>query len=408
MKLQQYIAFIAIFLVTLIVSISFVSAAEIKLTYDANGNLITGDGKFRVYNGFNQLSKINNGTNSSGYLIQEYVYDPTEERVLYKKTYNTAGSWVETVYYINQNFVQVKNLSGSFNFTYVYQDGQMIAQKLADGTKQYIHSDAKTSNTVITNSAGQSIENTSYSPYGEVLTGGQKNRYNYESKENDGTASETDFNFRKYRADLGIFTQPDSQINNFYDPQELNRYSFERNNPYKNIDPTGHAYTANAGDAAEDINRYLAMFLIFPTARNEQTEQRQYEQLYKDWCSTYICEKSSQSDNPSDPYEYDVQGNKIRRLNLESLKSWDAQRYKGLQISSTNPTQKAPDINIFSKKLTNPIIITEGKSRTVIFYPSRSSSSCTGSCGYSYTVTRGDGTKVKRTNTNTGFRDDPI
>jgi hypothetical protein len=185
MKLQKYIEFIAIFLVTLIVSISFVSAAEIKLTYDVNGNLITGDGKFRVYNGFNQLSKIYNGTNSSGYLIQEYTYDPTEERVLYKKTYNVTGSWIETVYYINQNFVQVKNLSGSFNFTYVYQDRYMIAQKLPDGTKQYIHSDAKTSNTVITNSAGQSIENTSYSPYGEVLTGGQKNRYNYEGKENE-------------------------------------------------------------------------------------------------------------------------------------------------------------------------------------------------------------------------------
>lgn len=29
-------------------------------------------------------------------------------------------------------------------------------------------------------------------------------------------------------------------IPNVYDPQSLNRYSFERNNPLKNIDPTGH------------------------------------------------------------------------------------------------------------------------------------------------------------------------
>jgi len=29
-------------------------------------------------------------------------------------------------------------------------------------------------------------------------------------------------------------------IQNVYDPQSLNRYAFERNNPYKNTDPTGH------------------------------------------------------------------------------------------------------------------------------------------------------------------------
>jgi hypothetical protein len=37
-----------------------------------------------------------------------------------------------------------------------------------------------------------------------------------------------------------MFTQPDSLIQNVYDPQSLNRYSFERNNPYKHTDPTGH------------------------------------------------------------------------------------------------------------------------------------------------------------------------
>ncbi|MGV8150930.1 MAG: hypothetical protein ACP5NV_04330 [Candidatus Woesearchaeota archaeon] len=34
--------------------------------------------------------------------------------------------------------------------------------------------------------------------------------------------------------------QPDTIIQNVYDPQMLNRYAFEKNNPYKNTDPTGH------------------------------------------------------------------------------------------------------------------------------------------------------------------------
>jgi hypothetical protein len=36
-----------------------------------------------------------------------------------------------------------------------------------------------------------------------------------------------------------IFTQPDSVIANVYDPQTLNRYAFEKNNPYKYVDPNG-------------------------------------------------------------------------------------------------------------------------------------------------------------------------
>jgi hypothetical protein len=37
-----------------------------------------------------------------------------------------------------------------------------------------------------------------------------------------------------------LFAQPDSIIPNVYDPQNLNRYSFERNNPLISRDDTGH------------------------------------------------------------------------------------------------------------------------------------------------------------------------
>ncbi len=36
-----------------------------------------------------------------------------------------------------------------------------------------------------------------------------------------------------------IFTQPEQDFPNVYDPQQLNRYSFERNNPYGHTDPDG-------------------------------------------------------------------------------------------------------------------------------------------------------------------------
>jgi RHS repeat-associated protein len=144
------------------------------------------------------------------------------------------------VYYVSKSFVQVVNSSGAFNFTYVYQNGQLVAQKNPDGTKIFIHADIEGSATVITNSTGGVIENTSYSPFGDVLTGGSKSRYGYEDKEKDSVVGDTDFNFRKYNPAWGIFLQPDNMISDTYNPQELNRYSFENNNPQKNVDPTGH------------------------------------------------------------------------------------------------------------------------------------------------------------------------
>ena len=54
--------------------------------------------------------------------------------------------------------------------------------------------------------------------------------------------------------------QPDSLIQNVYDSQGLNRYSFERNNPYNKIDTTGHFFIAD--DAAELLFIVLAAYYI--------------------------------------------------------------------------------------------------------------------------------------------------
>ena len=70
---------ISLLFVCLIMTMPAVSAALISLTYDANGNLISGDGKFRVYNDFNQLVEVYNGTNSTGNLLERYEWDPVQE-----------------------------------------------------------------------------------------------------------------------------------------------------------------------------------------------------------------------------------------------------------------------------------------------------------------------------------------
>jgi len=244
---MKYLTGISILLVFLIVSMPFCFAAEMQLTYDANGNLVTGDGKFRTYNSLNQLWKVYNGSNSSGTLLEEYMYHPTEERVWTKKVYNSSGTVVETTFYINQNLVLIKNISGIYSYTYIYHEGQLVAQVNPDGSKLYFATDIKGDIVATMNSTGNVTENNLYSPTGEITSGGNKSRYNYEGKEYDKTTGQTDYNARML---LGPqFIQPDTLISNAYAPQSLNRCSFEDNNPYKNTDPTGHLILGAQGAA---------------------------------------------------------------------------------------------------------------------------------------------------------------
>jgi len=219
-----------------------VETSTIELTYDANGNLVSGDGVFRVYNSLNQLWQVYNGSDTGGTLLQEYTFHPTEERVLIKKEYS-SGVLKDTTYYVSKEFVRTVNSSGTYDFTYVYHEGQLIAEKDADGNKKYYHPDHLGSTSLMTDSSGNLLENTFYTPYGVVLGGGS-GRYQYEGKEFDSLTGQYDFHFRGYKSEWGKFVQPDSLLPNVYDPQQLNRYAFERNNPWKNTDETGHELTA--------------------------------------------------------------------------------------------------------------------------------------------------------------------
>ena len=222
----------------LVVMLPVCFADSLSLTYDKNGNLLdSGDGITREYNSLNQLWKVKNS--SSGIVLVEFTHHPIEERVWFKNVSNSDGSWKETVYYISKEFVKVVNTSGTYNSTYVYHDGQLVAELLPDSSKKYYHPDHLGSTTLVTDSSGVAIENTSYTPYGEILTGGSS-RFDYEGKEYDSTISQYDFHFRGYKSEWGKFTQPDTLIQDVYDPQMLNRYAFERGNPYKYVDETGH------------------------------------------------------------------------------------------------------------------------------------------------------------------------
>ncbi|MEK6871677.1 MAG: hypothetical protein AABX16_02130, partial [Nanoarchaeota archaeon] len=91
----------------------------------------------------------------------------------------------KTIYYLGDNFVQVKNASGNFNTTYYYHDGNLIADKDKGGNKRYYHPDHLGSTSLITNASGGIVEETFYLPFGDILSGGSESRFNYNSKEKD-------------------------------------------------------------------------------------------------------------------------------------------------------------------------------------------------------------------------------
>jgi len=254
-KTKVVIVFLLLFLLTSL-PVAFAVELNQTLTYDGNGNLINGDGKYRVYNEFNQLIKVYNGSNASiqGWM-EEYVWHPTEDRILIKYVntdYGENQGTDEVVIYVTEDFTRWYDLHGiiEINDTYYVRDDTGIVGEISfNGTdsdpnfdfvkRLFYHSDHLGSTSVITNSSGDLVEETFYEPFGAIIDGGNVSRFDYEGREFSELTGDYDFRFRKYNPELGVFTQPDALIPNLYDPQSLNRYRFERNNPYSYIDPDG-------------------------------------------------------------------------------------------------------------------------------------------------------------------------
>ena len=200
------------------------------------GNLVTGDGYYREYDGLNQLIKIRNGSTSTSPQLENYTYDSFGQRIKIMRN-DSAG----TIIYIPfKELMQIRNSSGIYNYTYVYQDDVLVARVNPDGSKYYYHPDHLGSTSLITNSSGGVVENTFYSPYGEILGGGTIDVKLFTSQLRDPTTGQYMLgNSIPYSPEWGIRLKPDTTIQNIYNPQSLNRYSYAWNNPYKNKDPTG-------------------------------------------------------------------------------------------------------------------------------------------------------------------------
>ncbi|QTA89005.1 RHS repeat domain-containing protein [Desulfonema magnum] len=228
------------------------AAISVKYEYDANGNLIRGEGKFYEYNDANKLLRVRHG-DENGSVIADYVYDSAGQRV--KKIENGV-----TTYYIGKHFE--KQIEGTHpgESSYYFANGQRVARKDPAGKMFWFHANHLGGTDAITDSAGKLAERTRYFPFGEIREGGNE-RYTFTGKEKDKVTDFYYFEARHYYSGYRHFTQADVVALNIYDPQSLNRYAYVKNNPVKLIDPSGNyeeAFTAllyayGKGDFIGDI-----------------------------------------------------------------------------------------------------------------------------------------------------------
>ncbi|MBI3291683.1 MAG: RHS domain-containing protein [Elusimicrobia bacterium] len=108
----------------------------------------------------------------------------------------------------------------------------------------YYHSDHLGSTNVVTDENGQVVQRIEYKPFGEpYLTVGQEvSPHKFTGKRLDDSTGLYFYESRYYDPQLGRFIQPDTIVPNPGDPQDLNRYTYARNNPLKYTDPTGHSW----------------------------------------------------------------------------------------------------------------------------------------------------------------------
>src|SRR3989344_5127234 len=223
---MQHTRIISVFLIFLISSLSVtaVETTQYDVTYDTNGNLAQGPSIYQEYDELNRLVRVRDGS-STGQLIESYTYDDGTQRLT--KTNHLLN---ETTYYISDEFIEVRNETGTYLTVYAYDGNTLLGRKDADNKLYFYHPDHLGSTDLITDEQGDIAEQTTYDPFGRVRDGGEASDFLYTNKELDDSGLYY-YEARYYDPFFMRFTQADANIPDVYDPQSLNRYSYVRNNP---------------------------------------------------------------------------------------------------------------------------------------------------------------------------------
>jgi RHS repeat-associated protein len=258
-------------------------AGDITYEYDANGNNIhSSDGRTLSYSTFDKVIAINQGAHQV-----TFAYGPDRSR--YQRTdsdSNTGDS--KTTYYLGAVELidytagsragerEYKRQLGNAIETLSYKDGSLQSQ-----TTHYLLHDHLGSVDVITDQAGNRVQQLSFDAWGQRRNGkdwqtvlkdaqskalrlsafspiNQITNRGYTGHEMIDGVDIIHMNGRIYDAKLARFLQADPIIQAPYNTQSLNRYSYVWNNPLNATDPSGFVaendYIDNGYECVPDPN----------------------------------------------------------------------------------------------------------------------------------------------------------
>ena len=123
---------------------------------------------------------------------------------------------------------------------YYHFGGQRVAVR--EGELHYLYGDHLGSTSLTLNAAGQVVGQRRYEAYGQKRwsRGVEQTDFGFNSHREESEFGLYDYQARYFSPLLGRFISADSIVPDFSNPQDLNRYSYVRNNPLKYTDPSGH------------------------------------------------------------------------------------------------------------------------------------------------------------------------
>ena len=126
---------------------------------------------------------------------------------------------------------------------------------------RYFHTDALGSITAVTDDSGKVVERRSYEAFGKIRAMDYGVNNNTQANLTIETARSftgheqigeieglVHMNARIYDSDIGRFLSADTIVQDIYDTQAFNPYSYVRNNPLKYTDPSGHSFLGDLWD----------------------------------------------------------------------------------------------------------------------------------------------------------------
>ena len=224
------------------------NAGDKGFTYDLNGNMINNNGTLMEYTAFNKVSKLTTPTDTIN-----FSYDTNKNR--YKKS-----SDKETSFYIDKSYEQTIKQDNSVEDKYFIYVGSKVMSIYTDSnaapSTKYLHYDSLNSVDTITNNLGVVESRMAYKPFGEKLNLDKDGKQivialhtnrGYTGHEHIQETNLINMNGRVYDPSIARFISADPYIQDPYDTQIFNRYSYVKNNPLKYTDPSGFNVYYNGG-----------------------------------------------------------------------------------------------------------------------------------------------------------------